>query len=240
MSNTNPLQRYEQVGVAMTCRSFAEYERMFDLDEELLSRGPILDVAAGASSFTAEARSKGYEAMAVDPQYALTRDELYANGREEIEVSTAKLAKLQHQYDWSFYGNIDLHKQGRLRSLETFIADFNSVNGEKVYRNGRLPHLPLEESRYALILCSHFLFLYHHQFNYEFHRDAVLGLLGLCRPGGEIRLYPVFTLSWVAYPCMERLLADLHQAGAETAFLPSKLPFIPGSGELLQVVKQAI
>lgn len=26
---------YEQIGVAMTCRSFAEYERMFRLKQEL-------------------------------------------------------------------------------------------------------------------------------------------------------------------------------------------------------------
>jgi hypothetical protein len=58
---------YEQLGVAMTCRSFAEYERMFDLVKSDLQKGSILDIASGASSFTAMARRHGYEAFAVDP-----------------------------------------------------------------------------------------------------------------------------------------------------------------------------
>ncbi|RAV19096.1 methylase, partial [Paenibacillus contaminans] len=32
---------YEQIGVAMTCRSFEEYVLMFALDEDKLKEGPV-------------------------------------------------------------------------------------------------------------------------------------------------------------------------------------------------------
>ncbi len=34
---------YEQVGVAMTCRSYQEYVDMFSRTDEILLMGPILD-----------------------------------------------------------------------------------------------------------------------------------------------------------------------------------------------------
>jgi hypothetical protein len=52
---------YEQVGVAMTCRSFTEYEKMFVLKKEDLDQGSILDIAAGAASFTAAAGASSRE-----------------------------------------------------------------------------------------------------------------------------------------------------------------------------------
>lgn len=60
---------YEQIGVAMTSRSYIEYERMFVLNTEALKGKSVLDVAGGASSFTAEARKKGIFAEAADPMY---------------------------------------------------------------------------------------------------------------------------------------------------------------------------
>ncbi len=51
------LNRYEQIGVAMTCRSYEEYERMFACDFGGSKLGAILDIAGGASSFTADARA---------------------------------------------------------------------------------------------------------------------------------------------------------------------------------------
>ncbi|MEJ2314724.1 MAG: hypothetical protein P8Y85_08150 [Nitrospirota bacterium] len=38
-------------------RTFGEYAAMFALDEASLGRGPVLDCAAGPSSFTAKARA---------------------------------------------------------------------------------------------------------------------------------------------------------------------------------------
>ncbi|MEI7026818.1 methyltransferase domain-containing protein [Paenibacillus sp. y28] len=247
----NSQDKYEQIGVAMTCRSFEEYTRMFDLDDRLLGSGPILDVAGGASSFTAEARGRGFEAFAADPQYALSADDMEEQGRREIDVSTAKLAALQHKFDWTYYGSIERHRGDREQSLTRFMADYRAdrngrSHGESVnpaggrtdiYTAGLLPQLPYADHTFSLVLCSHFLFLYQAQFSHEFHLEAVRELLRVCRPGGEVRIYPLLSLKWEGYPRMNELLAGVESMAGRMEMLPSKLPFIPGSTTLLRLMK---
>ena len=60
---------YPQTGVAVSCRSYREYMAMFALTEADLRRGAALDVAGGASSFTAALHARGIEAFAADPFY---------------------------------------------------------------------------------------------------------------------------------------------------------------------------
>ncbi|UUZ80012.1 hypothetical protein LJK88_34170 [Paenibacillus sp. P26] len=236
--NSN-LPGYEQIGVAMTCRSYAEYERMFALERHPLAGGPVLDVAAGASSFTAEANKRGIRAYAADPLYGMTAEDMNNHGRREIETSTAKLAGIRHVYDWSFYGSLEQHQARREAALDAFIADFRTDMGEGRYRAGRSPELPFDSGLFSDVLCSHFLFLYHEQFDYDFHRRAVSELLRVCRAGGRVRIYPVFTLRWEPYPQLEQLLEDLNSHGYETRFETSELPFIPGSTEFLSIRKTA-
>ena len=82
---------YEQIGVAMTCRSYEEYKKMFSLEDALLEKSKILDVAAGASSFVAKANIRGYDA--VDPLYSLTPEEMVTHGQKEMRKATQKLKK---------------------------------------------------------------------------------------------------------------------------------------------------
>lgn len=230
-------QVYEQVGVAMTCRSYREYELMFALNEELMRRGRILDVAAGASSFAAEARGKGMDVYSADPRYALDGMQLEQEGREEIELSTGKLAKLAHKFDWSYYGNLEQHKAGRLQALERFAADYKTPAGKSRYASDPLPALAYPDNHFALVLCSHFLFLYGEQFSQAFHEQALSELLRVCAPGGEIRIYPIVTLHWERYSGLDRLISLMEASGAECRLIVSRLPFIPGSTEMLAIRK---
>lgn len=231
-------QAYEQIGVAVTCRSYAEYERMFVLNDACMSRGPILDVAGGAASFTAEAFRRGYDAYAADPQYASDASELREKGLREIETSTAKLAGLQDQLDWTYYGDLTRHKACREQSLELFIEHKSADEDKgtpKRYVPGVLPQLPFPDGTFGLVLCSHFLFLYADQFDFDFHVRAIRELMRVCRPGGEIRIYPLSSLRWEPYPRLEELLEQLRVSGAEVEQLASELPFIPGSSTLLRI-----
>lgn len=220
----------------MTCRSYVEYERMFSLDEEVLGAGPILDIAAGASSFVAEAADRGWEAAAVDPLYAMTPEELFEHGKKEIQVSTHKLAGLERVCDWTYYGSLRNHRSMREASLSRFIEDYKT-RGKKNYMAGMLPKLPVEDNSQGLVLCSHFLFLYHEQFDYDFHLEAIKEMLRVCRPGGEIRLYPLVTLGWERYPFLKCLLKELEGEEQKLTLMPSSLPFIPGSNQLLRIQK---
>ncbi len=231
------IREYEQTGVAMTCRSLDEYVRMFDLKAEELRGKPILDVAAGASSFAAEARMLGALASAADPRYAMAPDELVVEAKAEIESSTAKLQRLQEQFDWSYYGTLDQHRAGRLAALERFRQDF-ADEGAGAYTAASLPHLPFEDEQFALVLCSHFLFLYGEQFDADFHREAVKELLRVCRKGGTVRIYPLLTLRFRKPPGLDELLEDIRGMGVEAELLPSSLPFIPSSVHYLRLTKR--
>jgi ubiquinone/menaquinone biosynthesis C-methylase UbiE len=228
---------YEQVGVAMTCRSYEEYVRMFDLNEAQLQGKHILDVAGGASSFTAEAGKKGMRTTAADPLYAYSAGAIGEHGIREIETSTAKLANLQERFIWDYYGDIDRHRAGREKSMQLFLKDYAAQDAASRYYAASLPNLPFEDDMFDLTLCSHFLFLYEEQFDYAFHLAAVNELLRVCRPGGEVNIYPLVNFQYYQYPYLEQLVEDVSRGGAVAEFKPSYLPFLPNSTQLFQIRK---
>lgn len=234
---------YEQVGVAMTCRSFEEYVAMFQLTEATMSVGPILDVAAGGSSFAAGASAAGYEVKAADPRYEGDHTEWMKEAGEEIAASTAKLEGLADRFDWSYYRSLDNHRAGREKSLAMLRADLEAERSGapgrvSKYIGGRLPHLPFGNDEFGLVLCSHFLFLYAEQFGFDFHVQAVRELLQVCKPGGQVRIYPLISLRWEPYARLDELIAAVEEDGSVKAFVqPAGLPFIPGSEFYLQLLK---
>ncbi|MFD2613261.1 class I SAM-dependent methyltransferase [Paenibacillus gansuensis] len=226
---------YEQAGYAMTCRSYDEYVRMFDLDESALQGADVLDIAAGASSFTAEACQRGVRSVAADPLYGGTAQELVLRGREEIKVSTAKIERTAGQFDWTFYGNPSMHKDRRELALERFADDFQHRPDR--YIAASLPTLPFEDESFDLVLCSHFLFLYGTQLDAEFHRQALKELLRVCRRGGDLKIYPLVNLLFQPYPDLGIVLQEVNRDGVSVQQRMSRLPFIPGSDQYLCISK---
>ncbi|MCQ6558521.1 methylase [Paenibacillus mendelii] len=218
---------YEQIGVAMTCRSYEEYVRMFNLLEDELAQGETLDIAGGGSSFTAEARERGYAAYAVDPRYKGDFEHWIAEAEAEIETSTRKLAGLTEHYDWTYYGDLERHRAGREASLQRFASHAADIRGRECYIPGGLPKLPFEDGRFDLVLCSHFLFLYADQFNEQFHLDSVREMMRVSR--GTVLIYPLISLRLDPYPQMEHIMEEIRKHGGRPELFQSRLPFIPGS-----------
>ncbi|WP_025026840.1 class I SAM-dependent methyltransferase [Caldalkalibacillus mannanilyticus] len=230
-------EKYEQKGVAMTCRSYQEYLDMFMLDEEVMARGPVLDVASGASSFVQEMNKKGYKATAVDPMYQEDASFLQRRGLDEIEESTKKLADVQHLFQWAYYGSLENHYNNRKDSLAKFIADYQGNSVEPRYKYGTLPNLPFGDETFSLILCSHFLFLYGEQFDYSFHLKAVQELLRICAPGGEIRIYPIVGFDGEDNPQINRLIQELQSEGVRVSLAPTTFRFLKGATRYLHINK---
>ncbi|WP_127586863.1 class I SAM-dependent methyltransferase [Paenibacillus koleovorans] len=246
-SQEEELKPYEQVGVAMTCRTFDEYERMFDLTPSLLTSGPILDVAGGASSFVADAEAKGIDITAADPMYAMSPEDIHAKGAFELNDAYQKLVKLQHQYDWSYYGGLAPYRTAREQSLVKFAAHFAKdrelSKGSRIpsqrYVPAQLPQLPFPDHQFSLVLCSHFLFLYGEQFDEAFHEAALAELVRVCKSDGEARVYPLLTLRWERYPQLDAIMHRLRDNyGIECRLETSRLPFIPGSTQFLSMKRQ--
>lgn len=230
-------QVYEQVGVAMTSRSYVEYEKMFMLQTADLIGKRVLDVAGGASSFTTEARQLGVYAEAVDPLYAKSPSAISAHGVQEIELVAAKMSKLVDVYDWTFYGSVEQHRAGRVQALERFVDDFSKADGSTRYHIAGLPFLPFEAETFDLVMCSHFLFLYEEQFDYAFHLGAIRELLRVCKPGGEVRIYPLMNFRTEEYSRLHDLINEFELAGFTLQKREASLPFLPNSHQFLSIKK---
>ncbi|KNB71340.1 methylase [Brevibacillus reuszeri] len=228
---------YEQVGVAMTCRSYQEYVDMFSLTEEIMAQGPILDVGAGASSFTAEATARGLSAIAVDPLYELGDQAIYEKGKLEIRESTEKLARIASTLHWSYYGSLDNHQKNREDSLERFIQAYRADTQGQKFVAGVLPHLPFADEQFSLVIGSHFLFLYHQQFDEGFHQRALTELVRVCKPGGQVRLYPIIGLDRKPYAHLEQLVQGMERLGCRASLQPTSFRFLEGATHFLQIVK---
>ncbi|MEH6930561.1 class I SAM-dependent methyltransferase, partial [Priestia megaterium] len=146
---------------------------MFLLKDDFLKKGKILDVAAGASSFVAEANKKGYDAVAVDPLYNLTVEQMTLHGQKEMKEATEKLAKNISFLSWDSYKSLEEHDKIREESFKLFLNHYKENSIEKRFITGTLPNLPFNDETFSLVLCNHFLFLYQEQFDLEFHLQAI-------------------------------------------------------------------
>jgi Methyltransferase domain. len=72
-------------------RSLDEYVQFFSLDLAALRGASVLDVAAGPSSFTAEACRRGIDAVAVDPLYGASRETLGARVQRDYAAMFAQM-----------------------------------------------------------------------------------------------------------------------------------------------------
>lgn len=192
---------------------------------------------AGASSFTAEANQKGLSAVAVDPLYAMDPQEIYAKGKQEIVESTEKLSGLASVFHWDYYGSLDKHQKNREDSLERFIRAYTADETKQTYFPGLLPRLPFADAQFSLVLGSHFLFLYHQQFDEAFHSNALTELVRVCRPGGQVRLYPTVGLDRQPYAKLEVLMEKLEEQGYEASLEPTAFRFLDGATHYLRIVK---
>jgi len=77
-------------GIVPWGRSFDEYVRMFALSQADLGR-TILDCAAGPASFTAEMHRRGGCALAADPVYAFSAEDI--RGRVEAVRELLRVAE---------------------------------------------------------------------------------------------------------------------------------------------------
>ena len=87
--------------VVLLGRTFEEYVRYFALDPEALRGRPVLDVAAGVSSFCAEANAQGIHATAFDLIYDISPDEIQSRCEPDLDQVTRNIA-LAKTYKWDF------------------------------------------------------------------------------------------------------------------------------------------
>lgn len=228
---------YAQSGVAMTCRSYQEYKEMFMLKEGLLRNGRILDIASGASSLTAELNQKGYEAIAVDPLYTLTSEEIYDLGKKGIKIASQKLSQNENLFIWDNYKSLKHHDEIRERSLNQFIESYREDNNKEKYISATLPFLPFDNDTFSLVFCNHFLFLYREQFDYKFHLDAINEMIRITQKGGSILIYPLVDFKDGIYLHLNKLIDDISEIGINIKINKTEFRFLPSATNFLTIEK---
>ena len=196
----------------MTSRSYGEYVAMFDLDDSALDGRRVLDCSAGASSFVAQACRRGAAAVAVDPAYALSREELADTARRGLYDGNAIWTQHANRFTWAWYGSSDARDRMRSRALAEFVLDL-STNPDR-YVAASLPLLPYDAGAFDLAVCSHLLFTWADQLGRDWHREA---LLELARVATEVRVFPtVLRGAGEPVPFWDELMGDLQAAGLVT------------------------
>ena len=101
---------------------------------------------------------------------------------------------------------------------------------------GQLPALPFADGTFDLSLVSYLLFAYEEQFDYEFHRRAVLELMRVTR--GELRMYPVVSFEARRSPYIAQFEADPSLAHLCFEVVETDFEFLRNSNYFLRVTRR--
>jgi hypothetical protein len=221
--------------VVLLGRTLAEYQRYFALQVEDLRARRILDVAAGVSSFTAEASELGARGTAFDPIYKLSAQEIGDRCQADLEHVVKAIANLQ-VYRWEFYRDPAGMREYRLRAYQKFLADFGSGVGGR-YVAGELPQTPFRNGQFELVLVSYFLFVYEARLTYELHQASVRELMRIT--SGEIRIYPLVTFEAERSQYLDRLQREPEFSAWEFVIVPTDFEFLRNSNCYLRIARRS-
>ncbi|VAX17425.1 hypothetical protein MNBD_NITROSPINAE01-733 [hydrothermal vent metagenome] len=217
-------------------RTLDEYRRFFALDPDSLKGAAVLDCPAGASSFTAEAFAMGIHAVAFDAMYGPNLKAMMDSGLEDIDHVVDAVAKEKQKYIWDYYHDLDGLKKQRAEALQKFSEDYPGGAMENRYFSGRLPVLPFEDEVFDLVLSGHFLFCYSDRLDYAFHKAAILEMLRVT--SGEVRIYPLTTLTLEPCGFVNDIIADLDKNKITAEIAPVPFEFVKGANQMLRVYRK--
>lgn len=205
---------------------------MFDLDPSGLP-ARVLDSSGGISGFTAEAGRRCATALAVDPAYALTRDELARLGHDDLARGTAIADQYADRFTFDWYGDPTRRVTLRKSALAQFLMDVAMSPGR--YVAGQLPQLPFRDNAFELAVCSHLLFTWADELGLEWHRAA---LLELARVAREVRVFPTVVQGpGEPVPFWDELMSDVADAGVTTERRRVPYEFQVGANTMLVVTR---
>lgn len=230
------LPALELPAVSFFGRTLAEYVQFFALDLAALRKRDVLDVAAGPSSFAAEACARGIDAVAVDPLYTHAPAELTARVEADYTQMFAQMRARPRLFRLKSFPSIDAAETDRRLSAQRFLADFEAQRFYGRYVGASLPHLPFFDGTFDLVLCAHLLFTYAARFDFEWHLAACKELVRVS--AGEVRLHPVVGSEGRTYPGLPRLRRELKAAGIASELVRVDYEFFVGTGTML-VLKRA-
>ena len=228
---TLPVQQMELPVVSFFGRTLDEYCRFFALEPYKLRGRAVLDVAAGPSSFTAEAVARGIDAVAVDPQYDRAPEELSVQVRQDYQRMFAQMRAKPHLFRLKTFSSFAAAETDRRTAAQRFLTDYETNDRHGRYIRAALPLLPFLDGAFDLVLCAHLLFIYAQRFDFEWHVDACAELARVS--SGEVRIHPVCGADGRPYAELDRLRSELGVRGVRSEIVPVNYEFFAGSTSML-------
>lgn len=216
-------------------RSRAEYAAFFDLGSTDAFRSGglrLLDCGGGPSSFTVEMTRLGVRAVAADPLYRFTAEEIAGRVAEARRVMVEGLRAAHDRFVWRDYGSPEALEALRLATMRDFLEDYPEGLAAGRYVAAALPALPFADQAFDLVLSSHFLFLYDAQLGGDFHLAAIREMLRL---GHELRIFPLLDLDGQASTLVPAAISRLEAEGFTALVQPVPYEFQKGGNEMLRV-----
>lgn len=226
------MERFELKNIALVGRTYAEYEKIFRLEEFELKNESVLDAGGGVSSFCAEAACRGAKPVSGDRIYGLKPAELEKKSSQDLGNVMQSLKGCEERYNWDFYKNPEGLFEHRRRAAEIFAADYEK-EGTARYVTAEFPNSPFLDNEFTLTLVSHFLFLYDEHLDYDFHRNTIEELLRVTR--GEIRIFPLMNLRWKPSEFVDRVINDIADSRIEMTVEKTSFEFIKGGDAMLRI-----
>ena len=212
-------------------RSLEEYKLMFDLSPANLQRH-ILGVGDGPASFNAEGTKLGIDITSIDPLYRFKATEIKQRFDAVVDTIIDQIIATPDNWVWNYYRNPQELKTGRVKTTETFIADYEAGKKSGRYQVQELPHLDFADRTFDLALCSHFLFLYSEQCDLDFHLASIKEML---RVSKEVRIFPLLTLMQEISPYLEPVQQEVINLGYSATVQTVPYELQPGGNQMLVI-----
>jgi hypothetical protein len=231
MSSLSDSPEFQLSSVAFFGRTLDEYLRFFALQAGDLAHRRTLDVAAGPSSFTAEAHLRGLRAVAIDPLYGLSPDALAAFVQVDYARVLAEMRGKESLLRYNYFPSLNAAETSRRSAAERFLSDYEAGFVQNRYIGGALPRLPIADRAFDLVLCAHLLFTYARHFDYAWHLAATRELVRVS--SAEVRLHPVCGPDGKPYTELSRLRRDLERENIALRLIDVDYEFFAGTGTTL-------
>ena len=226
-----PSSEIDLPSVSFFGRSLAEYIQFFALEVTTLRGRDVLDVAAGPSSFTAEACARKVNAVAVDPLYGSPRDLLATQVQLDYLHMFTQMRAKPRLFRFKAFPSIDAAETDRRGAAQRFLADYEAHFIHNRYVGGSLPRLPFFDGTFDLVLCAHLLFTYAKRFDFEWHLAACRELARVS--ASEVRIHPLCGADGKPYPGLARLRRELRETGIASEVRAVDYEFFAGSNSML-------
>lgn len=226
-----PSQEIDSPSISFFGRSLSEYVQFFALDIPALRGRDVLDVAAGPSSFAAEACARKINAVAVDPQYDAPLEQLVARVREDYRLMFAEIRARRRFHRFKSLGSIEASELDRRGAADRFLSDYETHFIHNRYVCGALPRLPFFDGTFDVVLCAHLLFTYATRFSFDWHVAACRELVRVS--ADEVRIHPLCGPDGKPYPGLSRLRRELRETGIASEVTAVPYEFFAGANTML-------